>query len=325
MASPISHQRKLPHSIILNLDDYWSGIDGFCQHSNRDEVISKWIEDNFESYVVSTLSERLGEQPLRVLGVGTGEGYFEVLQMKKLKSNFSEISATVNEPSTKHIIQYQDAVDVEKQKGDLGEVHYEWHNQSFQDYMKSTGAKQKYHFISILHAIYYVGEVEKAVTNLYELLEPSGMIFIMIITEHTGVGKLLKTFPQVALDETTRTSASTSRTSKSSVASTPTYVHAFNSSDIKAALSKNRIAYTQPTGYAAFCDVTPCFTQKDSLVAKEILDTITFTVNFKESVPDEVFSQVMGFLQNNTRVVKSDQGGDKFYFDSEVDVILISK
>ncbi|XP_072041995.1 histamine N-methyltransferase-like [Amphiura filiformis] len=320
MSLPTSQRIKVPQPNHLSLDHYWSALSTYWQHSNRNELIEKWIEDNFELKIVKILSERLGDQikdqPLQVLGVGSGEGYQERIQMKILKSNFSQISATVLEPSTEQITKYQDAV---AKSCDLGGVNYEWHNQTFQQYMESTGsAKQKYHFITIVEAMYFMGDAEEAVRNLQELLIPGGVIFMILATEHTGHGKLQKSFPHLALEE------QNPRNGEQHPRARARTNYATNSLDVKAVLKKNQIAYTQ-WSYTASADLTPCFTQEDTPVAKNLLDIATNTKDFKESVSDEVFNQVMDFLKHNTRIVKSDQGEDKYYFDTACDVLLISK
>ncbi|XP_072041525.1 histamine N-methyltransferase-like [Amphiura filiformis] len=297
----------------LSLDHYWLVINMAWQRSNRNEILAKWIEDHFELKIVNIFSERLGDQiginqPLRVLGVGSGAGYQEMLQMKILKSNFSQISATVIEPCTEQITKYQDAV---AKSCDLDGVDYDWQIQTFQQYFKSPGAKQKYHFITVVDAIYFVGEVEEGVRNLYELLEPGGMILIILVTEHTGFGKFWKYFPNLKRNPGT----------SESLAGQTNYT---NSADVKSVLTKHRIAYTQ-FSYTQSLDATPCFTDSDTIAARLLLDNITLIKNCKESLPDEVFNRVMDFLKHNTRFVKSDQGGDTFYFDTKSDIILISK
>ncbi|XP_072041119.1 histamine N-methyltransferase-like [Amphiura filiformis] len=306
---------KLPESYYQRLDHYWLGLATYWQHSNRFEILPNWIETNFESEVVKILSERLrdgdtiGDQSLQVLGVGTGDGYQEMVQMKILKSNFSQISATVIEPSTEQITKYQHAV---AKSCDLGGVDYIWQNQTFQDYMRSPGAKQKYHFISIVDVMYFMGDAEECLRNL---LEPGGMIFMIVQTEHTGVGNLVKTFPHLAVEE------QIPRSSESGVAKRN---YLINSAVVKTALTKLQFTYTQ-SAFLEIADLTYCFTHAGTPVARLLLDMITTKKHFKESVSDEVFNQVMEYLKRNTRIEKSDQGDDVYYFDTECEVLLISK
>ena len=104
----------------------------------------------------------------------------EILQLRRLKNKFPQRSVRVIEPSTRDINRYKETV---RQKSSyLAGVEFEWHNKTFQEYMKSTEEVKKFHFITIIHAVYYIGEVEEAVGNLYELLAPGGMIYMVAVS-----------------------------------------------------------------------------------------------------------------------------------------------
>ena len=108
------------------------------------------------------------------------------MQLKKLRTKFPKISVTVLEPSTEKMSIYQETV--QQNSSDFTGIGYEWYNQTFQEYMKSTGTKKRYHFISVVHAMYFMGDVKDAVGNLNQLLEPGGMMMIILNT-----GKLFLT------------------------------------------------------------------------------------------------------------------------------------
>ncbi|XP_072046729.1 histamine N-methyltransferase-like [Amphiura filiformis] len=182
MATP-NIQRTIPQPLYCNHDHFWMALNTYYQHTGHQEILAKWTEEEFDSNVVKVLSEQFGDkltdQPLRVLGVGSSEGNLETLQLQKLKTKFSRISATVIEPSTEQISKYQEMV--HQKSSNITGIEYSWYNQTFQEFVTSMEAGQKYHFITIVHAIYYTGKVEETVQTFYELLEPGGMI-LMIIT-----------------------------------------------------------------------------------------------------------------------------------------------
>ncbi|XP_072043135.1 histamine N-methyltransferase-like [Amphiura filiformis] len=187
---------------------------------------------------------------------------------------------------------------------------------TFQEFERSIETEQKYHFITIVEAMYYMGEVEETVKKLYKLLQPGGMIFMIIVAD-SGMSLLLKTFPQLAMEEQTPTTTTEPQKVKTNGLITST--------DVKYVLSKYQMAYTQ-SFYTLSADVTTCFTQDEMTpVTKLLLDFITMTVKFQESVPDETFNQVIDYIKRNARVKKSDQGDDKYYFDTNGDILMISK
>ncbi|XP_072047095.1 histamine N-methyltransferase-like [Amphiura filiformis] len=315
MAKP-SIQRKHPQPLYCNPDHYSIALNAYNQQTQHPEILAKWTEEEFDSNVVKVLSEKFGDklddQPLRVLGVGSGEGNQETLQLMKLKTKFSRIYATVIEPSTERISKYQEMV---QKCSDIAGIEYKWHNQTFQEFVRSIEPEQKYHFITIVRAMYYVGKVEETVKKLYELLEPGGMIF-MVIQADSGMSLLAKTFPRLAVEDTP-----TSTTESYEVKTN----YLITSTDVKPVLSKYQIDYTQ-SSYEISSDLTTCFTQDEMTPATNLLlDFITMTVKFQESVPDKIFNQVMDFIKRNSRVKKGDQGDDKYYFDTECDILVISK
>ncbi|XP_072048402.1 histamine N-methyltransferase-like [Amphiura filiformis] len=208
---------------------------------------------------------------------------------------------------------------VRQKSGDITGIEYNWHNQTFQEFVTSMEAEQKYQFITIVNAIYYAGEVEETVRKLYELLKPGGIIF-MVLQADSGMGLLAKTFPYIAVEERTST-MSTTATEPQKIKTN----YLITSTDVKSVLSKYQMAYTQ-SSYTESADLTTCFTEDEMTpVTKLVLDFITMTVKFQESVPDEIFNQVMDFIKRNIRVKKCDEDDDKYYFDTECDVLVISK
>ncbi|XP_072047096.1 histamine N-methyltransferase-like [Amphiura filiformis] len=290
MATPISQQKQLTQRIDSNHDHYWMATSAFYQHTNRQEALRKWTEEQFESYVVNVLSEsfddKLGE-PLRVLGVGSSEGSQEIIQLKNLKNKFSRISASVIEPSKQKISKYQETVN--QKNSDFTGIKYEWHNQTFQEYIQYMRVQKKYHYITIIHTMYFLGDVEQAVRNLHELLEPGGVIFMVLGTDYKGIGNLFLTFPDL------HKVAASSKTSRVT-----------NSTDIISVLTKYQIGYTK-SSYTESTDITTCYTHKESTEAGLLLDALTATMNFKEVVPQDIFKDVMDFIKRNTRVKKGDQ------------------
>ncbi|XP_072017972.1 histamine N-methyltransferase-like [Amphiura filiformis] len=324
MATSIFQNRKPLQRLHCNHDYYWSVLKTFYRYTNHQEALAKWTEEEFGSNVVKVLSERLAngdkldDQPLLVLGVGSGEGYQEIFQLKKLKTKFSQISATVVEPSTQRISEYQDIAGTKS--SEFTGIQYEWHNQTFQEFVRSAGAERKYHFITIVHAVYFLGDVDRAIRYLYELLEPGGLIFMVVGREHTG--KLSLTFPDqhtVAFKDQTPT---TTTNNESPSVRTPNDLTC--SADVMHVLNNNQMSYTR-SFYIESTDVTACFTHKEPNLAKLLLDFITLSINFKESVSDEIFNQVMDFLRSNARVEKNDAGEDRFYIDNACDILVISK
>ncbi|XP_072046726.1 histamine N-methyltransferase-like [Amphiura filiformis] len=308
--------------ISCNKDRWWEGYNVYLENSDVQEHVGEWIEDDFESKVVKILYDGLGgdnigvDQPLRVLGIGSAEGQQEILQLEKLKTKFSKLSTTVIEPNKQMFLQYQETV--RQKSSDLTGIEFEWHNQTYQDYVILHGVKKKYHFISMVHSIYYVGDsdLEETIKELYDILVPGGVILMLLLTDHTGIGKLLHTFPNLATQEQNSAPSDPSMTKSNRL---------INSTDVKSILDKHQIAYTQ-SELREFLNITACFTGIDAAKRNLLLDILTQTIDFKASVSTTVYNQVLDFVKDHMSVRKSHHNDDELcYFDTVNDILLITK
>ncbi len=75
-------QVNKPQPLRCNQDRYSAALSMYYQLTNRQDVFAEWIEEKFDSCVVNILPEKLGDrlqdQQLRVLGVGSGEGKYHL-------------------------------------------------------------------------------------------------------------------------------------------------------------------------------------------------------------------------------------------------------
>lgn len=103
--------------------------------------------------------------------------------MKQLLSRFMNIEACVLEPCRGLISKYQDLVD-ENEK-DLEGIEFEWRQQTLEEYGKTCKLFEegpKFHFISVIHSIYYVNDLDAALQLLQGMLEPGGALMITLVT-----------------------------------------------------------------------------------------------------------------------------------------------
>ena len=93
--------------------------------------------------------------PLLTLGlISKLTGYQEMIQTKKLLKKFSKITSHIIEPNKDQIEQYRETIG--RQTSEFNGVEYEWHGRTFQDYILTHGLSSTYHFISLVHSIYYI-------------------------------------------------------------------------------------------------------------------------------------------------------------------------
>ena len=98
-------------------------------------------------------------------------------------TKFPQLSACVVEPNQELITEYQDKVG--RRDANLDGVKFEWQNQTFKEYLNSRGNEQKFHFISVVNTIHFLGDPEttgKLIKDMHDLLQPGGIIFLVVTT-----------------------------------------------------------------------------------------------------------------------------------------------
>ena len=75
--------------------------------------------------------------------------------------------------------QYQDLVNKESAK--LQGVDFDWRQQTFQDYQATVEKEEKFHFISVINCIYYLGDLEVVLKDLYDRLASGGILLMTLI------------------------------------------------------------------------------------------------------------------------------------------------
>ncbi|XP_072025484.1 histamine N-methyltransferase-like [Amphiura filiformis] len=246
----------------------------------------EWTETEFETNVVSSLAENLDQQQIRFLGIGSGDGLAEFYQLQKLAAKFPKISASVVEPSNL-ITEYQDIVG----RNPIAKtISFQWHKKTFDEFLTSNS--QKYHFISLIHSVYFLGDPSVSIRKLYKLLEPDGILLLVLVTDHTGAGSI----PIHHSDPMDVKAAN----------------HMVNSSQVKSILDRLQIEYTQSM-YTNPTDITGFMSNGHSEEGDMLIDFLTYVIDFRKSAPDDVRDRVMRHFQENSRIEKVDDGDEKLF------------
>ena len=96
-----------------------------------------------------------------------------------LLQQFPRINNRVVEPAPDQLVHYKALVQSKAQE--LHGVSCDWRQQTIDQYEKA-GDLTKFHFISAVHSIYYVDDVEGSLMYLYNHLEPGGIMLVIIIS-----------------------------------------------------------------------------------------------------------------------------------------------
>ena len=102
----------------------------------------------------------------------------DVDMLTKLLQRFSFINNRVVEPAQDQVVMYKALVQAKAHQ--LQGVVCDWRQQTIEQYEKA-GDATKFHFISAVHSIYHVENVDSSLMYMYDHLEVGGVMLVMTI------------------------------------------------------------------------------------------------------------------------------------------------
>ena len=99
--------------------------------------------------------------------------------LTKLMQRYPRINNCVVEPAEDQIVQYKALA--QSRAHELQGVSFDWRQQTT-DQFTEAGDATKFHFISAIHSIYYVDDVDSSLMYLYDRLEPGGTMLVITVS-----------------------------------------------------------------------------------------------------------------------------------------------
>ncbi|KAJ8040236.1 Histamine N-methyltransferase [Holothuria leucospilota] len=257
-------------------------------------------EEAFQKMVVDVLPK---QESLKTLGIGSGQGELDCINMDRMLTRVSHIDNTVVEPSLEAMDVYKSLI-----LGDLSDrVTTSWYQETFQQYQKrrgSSGSTKKFHFISAVHSLYYTGKDGSIMGYLIDLLEKDGVLFIAIQNDESGFTKF---FGRVAESYGPLFNNDTQGYTTSQVA--------------KLLDADGRVTYNVLKNRHNI-DITACF-EADSSTGSLLLDFLAHIVDFTSTISKNVLESLLDYLKTpDCSEILSD---GRIIFHEDWDVIIITK
>ena len=101
------------------------------------------------------------------------------MMIEKLLLRFPRINNRVVEPLQEMMVKYKALA--QSKSHQLQDVSFDWRLQTLEQYEK-TGDLARFHFISAVHSVYYLSDLESSLAYLYDRLEPGGVMVITLIS-----------------------------------------------------------------------------------------------------------------------------------------------
>ncbi|CAH1264847.1 HNMT [Branchiostoma lanceolatum] len=193
------------------------------------------------------------ESELRVLGIGSGSGEADSIILKKLLQRHKRVYNRVVEPSGEMIERFKTLV---REDTGLRGVTFDWRHQTDEEYFRKK-INTQFHLLHAVHVLYCVEDLHATLRNMWEQLEDTGYMFIILEADKGNVWKMREKFWE-RFGQGDRL--------KSSLRTT---------GDVKQWLDTMGISYVT-SEYEINIDVTECF-KENSEAGRQLLDFLTQT------------------------------------------------
>ncbi|XP_072045579.1 histamine N-methyltransferase-like [Amphiura filiformis] len=261
---------------ILDDDTYF--VKSFDVFMNR-ILETDWSPDiiaKLKPKVIQSVNEATGNA-LKALGVGCGSGYREDFFVSHFQPHFAEVHQCIVEPNKDLINQHKNNVLQNDMKG----VIYEWHEEPVEEFIASAKEDEKYHFISAIHCLYHVQNLEEILGFLYDKLQENGILLTMLTSETGLIGRVGSIAP--------------SQYSKLFSPSSRSILDYFRTRGISC----------EVYDYPIRVDVSGCFDTDPSDEASLLLDFLTHVKDFTKvptsEMKEEVFATIREMVANSPR------------------------
>ncbi|XP_033625518.1 histamine N-methyltransferase-like [Asterias rubens] len=277
-------------------DRYMKSYEAFIASSNKYERQDTWSKTVLLDKIVPHLPNLDQDNELRVLGVGSGSGEIEYPFLTALLKKFPIITNRVVEPAEDQINKYKALV---QSKGhELQGVKFDWRQQTLEQYRDTDGIGTKFHFISAIHSLYHVGDVESSLMYMYDLLEPGGKLLVIIMSDESSWFKLWRSVPDSLKQD----------------------VRYFGLASLQSPFNQRNIPYTH-SHQNCEVDITQCF-DKTSEDGELLLEFILAVTQFKKKATASQYQDVIELLASSEC---SKKDGSRVIINVEWDAVIVTK
>ncbi|XP_072017845.1 histamine N-methyltransferase-like [Amphiura filiformis] len=298
MASISTQEKGDIKSLFHDPDHYIKSFGVFVKASTN--IDSNWKENVFNEAVVAKLQVNIPDgEEFAALGVGVGSGKLDTKMMCKLRNRYPCIKNIAVEPAAGQIKLYKELVTTMADK--LDGITIDWRKQGLDEFRKAKVARgdtTKYHFISAIHSLYYVDDMEDSLKWLYEQLEDGGMMLIITLSDDSGVWRLRNRYKFFE----------------------DRLVRFINSEHIRQAFSKQKIPFTDYK-QTARVDITDSF-EEDSVDGQLKVDFIAQVMNFHTTASPALQRGLMEYLRGPDC---SEHKDGKVLFNNNWDAVIVTK
>ncbi|XP_038061954.1 histamine N-methyltransferase-like [Patiria miniata] len=294
MATPPTLQTLSKHK-------YHEAYRVYSRLSNRKKSLVEWFRGNTHLLADAIAVSMSQDTELKLLSVGGGDGHVErqILSCLRDSLGYDKMNVTIVEPEASSIQRFQDVVAKEPLCG----VNFDWRCQPFQKYAKSEEAmSDKFHIITCISSLYFLGDLDEALTNLYGRLEDGGILLLGVSQGGIGWGKLVGYL-------------------RTKLESSPLFI---SSSEVQNACKNLNMPVSKMHVVKTYLDVSMCLDKPNDQLSQDgqaLLDFMTRREDFVRQAPPDLRDELLRFLGSEC----SERGpAGEFILDESTVLVVVS-
>ncbi|XP_077989351.1 histamine N-methyltransferase-like [Glandiceps talaboti] len=281
-------------SLLSSPTHYLQSQVAYLSHTDRAEKVYELCSTEIPQEIISGAKGDI--EQFYYLGVGSGSGEADIKVLIQLTKRYPKIKATIMEPSPAMISNFKE--NITKVGSALEGVEFEWKTMTLEEYMEGDDNNQCFHCIILIGVTAYFEDIEKAMKDLYKILEKNATIVIINNSEKNVFDAIRQKFPTLL------------------------FSHKRVPTDRLVAVFNEIGASVRVSDMEAAIDITLCL-QEDSEIGNSILDLLTHVLNFRETAPGDLFRDVFQVLQGPELI--SRKRNDSVFINDNKDVIIVQQ
>ncbi|XP_071479251.1 histamine N-methyltransferase-like [Diadema antillarum] len=295
----MEHAKLKP--LMYDPDYYTKTFHAYAKRSAKFQVLSTWGDTVFPQQVVNRLVERFpADSTVQMLGIGSGSGEMDSKMAAKIRAHFKAVQNIVIEPAASQLEMYRKLI-ADGKEGFAG-IDFDLREDTLDGYrrkLNETGVHPKYHFISAIHSVYYVDDLNDTIRYLHDCLEDGGMLLIIVVGDTSGFWNLWQRYARFQ--------------DKNS--------HYMCTQDLRDAFNANGIPFTV-VRQASRVDITSCF-DPESEEGNLIVDFLAHVCDLRGSGTPELHQEVLDYLGSAECSERKDDG--TVLFNNDWDAFIVQK
>ncbi|XP_041460129.1 histamine N-methyltransferase B-like isoform X1 [Lytechinus variegatus] len=187
LVDPVISNRRDSGMTTIKEDHYLDALTEFIRRCDQEEVMLAWIKKRCPNILnVLPIVESSPSNPVRVIGVGCGNGIMDVQVLREMSSLSAFTQEIAIEPNDAELLRFKARIEEDER---LKSFTFDWIHATTEVFevtmnqLVAEGAFPKVHFVHMLQMLYHARDMESTISNYYKALLDGGVMLITIASK----------------------------------------------------------------------------------------------------------------------------------------------